>query len=47
MFSFKPGFDPALANAVDALGNSIELQWDGPVVRVPVSVTPIYITPKL
>jgi len=44
LFSFEPGFESA--NAVDALGNPVELQWDGPVVRLPVSITPIYITPK-
>jgi len=44
LFSFEPGFDSA--NAMDALGHPVELQWNGPVVRVPVSITPIYITPK-
>jgi len=44
-FCWKPGFTSA--NAIDALGNSVDLQWDGAVVRLPVSVTPIYITPTL
>jgi hypothetical protein len=43
-FSFEPGFTSA--NALDALGNSIDLHWDGTAVRLPVSVTPIYLIPK-
>jgi hypothetical protein len=44
-FSFEPGFTSA--NALDALGNSINFHWDGSALRMPVSATPIYITPRI